>query len=311
FALYGNGMVLVRIARGNMRMAGGALAHVGFALLVLGVVTSSGFSNPLVRSTGVTIGESRDNFVLTRSETRTVGGYTVTYRGKDFTELNRPEYILDFVDPRGREYTLRPVAYRSNDEQWIQHPDLKLFFEKDIYVAVTPSPMFESDEEQAQKGGSVSLAPGDSTVIGNDQYAVMLRGFDTRVSSDLIPEDVDIAIAADLEIIDLHANVRRALRPIYLIMQDRTQQFIQNRIRDWDVTVTFAGLDAETGEANFLLEGIEVMPDDWIVVQAYEKPFINVLWIGFILMTFGVGLAAYRRAGDLRFSRRRSVGGDA
>ncbi len=307
FALFGNGMVLWQVGRGNLKMAGGALSHVGFALLVLGLVTSSGFNNPLARATGVAIGESRDNFVLTRSETRNVGGYQVTYRGQDMTAQNRPEYILDFVDPKGREYTLRPVVYRSNQDQWIQHPDLKLFFEKDLYVAVTPSVMFDPVDDESQNRGEISLAPGDSTVIGNHQYAISLRGFDTNVVSDLVPDSADITIAAVLEVVDLQANIRRELRPIYVIMQDRSQQFIQNRIRDWDLTVTFTGLDIESGQAHFLLEGVNVMPEDWVVVQAYEKPFINVLWAGFLIMSFGMGISVYRRGRDVQFSRTRKV----
>ncbi|PSQ88772.1 MAG: cytochrome C assembly protein, partial [Bacteroidetes bacterium QS_8_64_10] len=47
FALYGNGIVMWRVGRGNPRMAGGALTHVGFALVVLGIVASSGFNNTL------------------------------------------------------------------------------------------------------------------------------------------------------------------------------------------------------------------------------------------------------------------------
>ena len=308
FALYGNGIVLLRIARGNLKLAGGALSHVGFALLVLGTVSSSGFSTPLVRSGGVLIGENRDNFVLTRSETRSVGNYQVTYRGKDFNELGRPEYVLDFVDQRGREFTMKPVVYMSNQDQWIQHPDLKLYFEKDIYVAVTPNLMFETEEERMQKGGALSLSPGDSTVIGNAQYAVSLRGFDTTVSSDLIPPETEIAVAAVLDIVDLQSNTRRELRPIYLIMQDRTQQYIQNRVRDWDFAVTFSGLEIETGQANFVFEGVDVMPEDWIVVQASEKPLINVLWVGFIIMSVGMVISTVRRGQELRFSRRRRLG---
>lgn len=308
FALYGNGIVLLRIARGNLKLAGGALSHVGFALLVLGTVSSSGFSTPIVRSGGVLIGENRDNFVLTRSETRAVGNYEVTYRGKDFNELGRPEYILDFVDHRGREFTMKPVVYLSNQDQWIQHPDLKLYFEKDIYVAVTPNLMFETEEERQMKGGSLSLAPGDSTVIGNTQYSVSLRGFETTVNSDLVPPETEIAVAAVLDVVDLQSNTRRELRPIYLIMQDRTQQYIQNRVRDWDFAVTFAGLDIETGQANFVFEGVEVMPEDWIVVQASEKPLINVLWIGFIIMSVGMVVSTVRRGQELRFSRRRRLG---
>lgn len=305
FALYGNGSVLIRVARGNLRMVGGALTHVGFALLVLGIMASSGFSRPLAQATGVQIGDSRDNFVLTRSESRTVAGYQVTYRGRDYTDRGRPEYVLDFVDPRGREYTLRPVVYKSNQDQWIQHPALRLAPDRDLYVAVTPSAMFESDEERAEKGGMISLSPGDSTVIGDREYAVALRRLETRVASDLLPEDTDIAVGAVLEITHLPTGLVRELQPIYLIMQDRTQQYIQNRVRDWNMTVTFTGIELETGTASLAFEGVDVMPEDWIVVQASEKPFINVLWFGFLVMTAGMVVSIVRRSQDARFSHRR------
>ncbi|PSQ91279.1 MAG: cytochrome C assembly protein, partial [Bacteroidetes bacterium QS_4_64_154] len=41
FSLFGNGTVLWRILRGNPRMAGGALSHVGFALIILGIIASN------------------------------------------------------------------------------------------------------------------------------------------------------------------------------------------------------------------------------------------------------------------------------
>jgi cytochrome c-type biogenesis protein CcmF len=305
FALYGNGAVLIRVARGNLRMVGGALTHVGFALLVLGIVASSGFSRPLAQATGVQIGDSRDNFVLTRSETRTVSGYTVTYRGKDYTERGHPEYILDFVDPNGREYTLRPVVYKSNQDQWIQHPALRYFMDRDIYVAVTPAAMFESDEDRIDRGGMISLAPGDSTTIGDREYAVAFKRLDTNISSDLMPPDTDIAVGAVLEVTNLRTGMVRELTPVYLIMEDRTQQYIQNRVRDWDMTVTFTGIEIETGTASFAIEGVDVMPEDWIVVMASEKPFINVLWFGFIVLTVGMVISIVRRSQEMRVVARR------
>jgi cytochrome c-type biogenesis protein CcmF len=311
FAFFGNGAVLFRVARGNLRMAGGALTHVGFALMVLGIMSSSGFSRPLAQATGVQIGDSRDNFVLTKSETRTVSGYQVTYRGRDFTDRGRPEYILDFIDPRGREYTLTPVVYKSNQDQWIQHPALRLFMDRDIYVAVTPSAMFESEEEQQQKGGMISLTPGDSTIIGDREYAVALKRLETQVSTDLLPENTDIAIGAVLEVTNLRTGLRRDLQPIYLIMEDRTQQYIQNRVRDWDMTVTFTGIELETGTVNLAFEGVDVMPEDWIVVQASEKPFINVMWFGFLVLTVGMSLSIARRANDVRINRKRLRTGES
>ena len=89
-------------------------------------------------------------------------------------------------------------------------------------------------------------------------------------------------------------------------MQDRSQQYIQNRVSDWGLTVTFTGMNVDNGSIRLFLEGVSVESDDWLVVQAYEKPFINFLWFGFLLLTCGFGFAAYRRYADNRHSARRA-----
>ena len=306
FALYGNGTVLWRIGRGNPKLAGGALSHVGFALVILGIVASSGFSNPLAPPTRTADGpsvEARNNFVLARGETRQVEGYRVTYTGKERNAEGRQVYTLDFVDPRGRAFTLKPVVYKSDKDQWIQHPDLRLYVEKDIYAAVTPAAMFERTSEGGPAGGELSLARGDSVTLGSDEFAVHFVGLDTDVNPEMLPDSTEIAVASVLNVTNLRTGEARQLRPIYLIMADRQQQFIQNRVRDWGLTVTFTGMDVDTGSINLVVEGVEVAPEDWLVVQAYEKPFINLLWVGIILLTTGFGFSFVRRAGEYRRGR--------
>ena len=41
---------------------------------------------------------------------------------------------------------------------------------------------------------------------------------------------------------------------------------------------------------------------DWLVVQAYEKPLINLVWIGIIILSLGFVLAIYRRTAELKIA---------
>ncbi len=312
FALYGNGLVLWRIGRGNARMAGGALSHVGFALLILGVIASGGFSNPLsgMARPGQ---EPRDNFILARGETRTVEGYQVTYAGQEKTERGRTRYLLDFVDPQGRAFTLGPVAYEGGGEQWFLHPDVKTYVEKDIFAAVTPRAATGVDQSGGTTGGEMMLAQGDSTVIGEGRFAVSFTGFDllkgpgtTRPTPEGIPDDAQMAVGARLEVTNIGTGETRRLDPVYLVMQDRMEQFLQTRVADWDLTFTFTGMDVNAGEAVIAVEGVDVMPEDWLVVQAYEKPFIGLLWAGILVLSLGFVVSWGRRVQDARFERRRN-----
>ena len=325
FALFGNGLVLWRVGRGNPRMAGGAITHVGFAILILGVIASSGFSTALPQIGQPQVAgpdqQVRENFILARGQTRSINGYQVTYADRTTTERGRGQYILNVTDPKGRSYTLEPIAYEGKNGQWFMHPDVKAFVEKDIFTAVTPRAATGVDDQEGPPGGEIQLARGDSTVLGNEQFALAFDRFSViksapgmPASSDDVPEEVlaqvpdeaQMAVAAVLHATNLETGERRTLRPIYLIMQDRSVQYIENRVRDWGLKIAFTEMDVNTGQANLAIEGVEVMPEDWIVVQAYEKPFISLVWIGIILMTGGFVVAIARRVQDVRFDAQRA-----
>ena len=317
FALFGNGMVLWRIGRGNPRMAGGALTHVGFAIMVLGIVASSGFSRALPRLGELSYAneekQSRQNFVLARGETRDVNGYRVTYLGTEENDRGRNKYLLDVTDPRGRSYQLSPIAYQGQGDQWFMHPDVKAFVEKDIYAAVTPKEATGAGQKKGPPGGEFQLAQGDSTVLGGDRFAVSFRGFDVlkgpqegmpdQAQSDRVPDGAMMAVGARLNVTNLKTQETRSLKPIYLVMKDNSQQYVENRVADWDLRMAFTQMDVNSGKATFAVEGVDVMPDDWVVVQAYAKPMISLLWLGIIIMTFGFVVAIIRRVGDIRHQR--------
>ena len=302
FAFFGNGMVLWRVARGNLRMAGGAMAHVGLALTILGVITSGGFSNPLTPAT-----IDRSNFVAQRGVPTTVEGYTVTYVGTEETERGRPRYVLDVQDPSGRTFTARPVVYKSNKDQWIQHPDVTMFAEKDIYVAVSPDVMFE--ERGQVTDDEIALKKGDATLLGDNAYKLVFKDFDAASNAAMLSDTTTvIPVGAVLEVTHLATNETRTLTPRYILNRNTNQvRFEPATAEDWDLTLTFRRMNVDTGEVVLGVDGVQVMPEDWLIVQAYEKPFINVLWFGILLMTGGFGLAFARRVQDMQVSKRRGT----
>ncbi len=294
FALFGNGIVLWRVGRGNLRMAGGAMAHVGLALSLLGIIASGGFSNPLAPPE-----PGRENFIAERDKPTVVEGYTVTYAGQETTDQGRPRYVLNFEDQQGRAFTVKPVVYKSNKDQWIQHPDLKMYMEKDIFVAVSPSVMFE---EQGVSNDEFSIQRGQPTLIGTDnQFQVLFKSFDADPSAMLTDASDTLRVGAVLDVTNAATGETRELNPVYLLQKSNGQvSFIPAAADDWNLTLTFRRMNVNTGEIVLGVEGIPVMPEDWLVVQAYEKPFINILWIGIIIMTGGFGLAFMRRIQDAK-----------
>ncbi len=309
FALWGNGEVAWRIARGNPKMAGGALTHVGFAIMVIGIIASSGFSYPLGRNTGAQIGDSRDNFILSRGETRVIDDYRVTYAGQSTNSEGRPTYRLDFVDPKGRSFSMAPVVYRSNKDQWIQHPEVKMFFEKDLFVAVSPNVMFESGESGESGGsGQISLAEGDSVLVGNGAFQVRFNGFESMSRHDVaVDSTVVVVVGSNVTVTNTTTGESRDVQPVYQVNADRTVQNMPVPIPEWDIALTFAGMNVDTRVIGLQVDGVDVPKEDWLVVQAYEKPIISLVWIGFILLSLGFIVAMWRRIEDERFEMGRAA----
>jgi cytochrome c-type biogenesis protein CcmF len=124
-----------------------------------------------------------------------------------------------------------------------------------------------------------------------------------QAQSDRVPDGAMMAVGAHLNVTNLKTQETRSLKPIYLVMKDNSQQYVENRVADWDLRMAFTQMDVNSGKATFAVEGVDVMPDDWVVVQAYAKPMISLLWLGIIIMTFGFVVAIIRRVGDIRHQR--------
>ncbi|MEL7169667.1 MAG: cytochrome c-type biogenesis CcmF C-terminal domain-containing protein, partial [Bacteroidota bacterium] len=316
FAFWGNSLVLWRIGRGNLKLAGGSLTHVGFAVMLLGILTSSFFNSPLTDGQGASVGGDRDNFIVEKGQTKSVEGYTFTYTGEGYNDEGKPVYILDVTTPSGRSFEARNVVYQDSRDQTIQSPHVDKTLMQDLYIAVYPSFMFGPTEEE--QNGEIMLQRGETRSLGNTigsgrEYSLRFVDYELDIDEavvDIDPATVDLAVAARLELTNQSTGETRTLRPVYVITNDNEQQFIQNRVLDWGITVTFTGMEVNQGAIKLGIEGVSIQPEEWMVVQAYEKPFISILWLGTLILLAGFTLASARRFGEQR-SRRRDVADDA
>jgi len=263
-------------------------------LMLFGILTSSLFDNPL----SDTRAGGREVFVVDEGVPTTVEGYRVEYTGRTVDAQGRTAHDLAFTDPAGRRFEVHPVTYRSNRDQWIQNPDTKHFVEKDVYVAVSPRAMFE---EGGSTAGQVDLARGDSVDVGG---AFRLRFERFEMAGSHGADTTGIAVAAVVDVENLSTGERRTLRPVYRMGGQAGHDhagavsYVPDGVADWNLTLTLVGMQVDAGAVRLVVEGVEMPAREWLVVQAYEKPLINLLWMGVTVMLFGFGLATYRRVAE-------------
>jgi cytochrome c-type biogenesis protein CcmF len=122
FALVVNLMVGWTIVKGNPKMAGGAVAHIGMAIMFFGFVSSSRFGG--TETLSLPIGTPHKAL-----------GYTFTYIGQ--RPIEGGKFAFDVrVEKDGHVITLAPVMYNSEYMQNVmRNPDIANLKDRDLYLA--------------------------------------------------------------------------------------------------------------------------------------------------------------------------------
>jgi len=156
---------IVSFTRGNLKMAGSAFSHIGFGLMIVGIM-ASGLNkqyistNPMVMRgmiEGADEEELRRNIRLIQGKPIFMSGYEVTYVGDtldgftrtfeiNFKKLNNAGEVMETFD-------IYPNVLYSKDFSKIaaSNPSTKHYLHKDIFSHVSSLPKEDLDQEFAEE----------------------------------------------------------------------------------------------------------------------------------------------------------------
>jgi cytochrome c-type biogenesis protein CcmF len=337
FTVVANATILISVIRSSPGLSGGAIAHIGMGLMLIGIMFSSGYSKIVsLNNTGKMISKNlstefnRDNLLLFINETRTMWGYDIEYLGErlepryhsgyihksdvhltadpdrvvakhDITVNGKSYKAKDTIDIHGentffeielrkgdKKYTLYPRA-QINPEMGglLASPDIYRKASADLYTHVSSVMNPEEDHEWSEleeikvRQGQEFFANDYVSIVESVERVSEAQGIELR------PEDV--AVKAKIKL--MGENGEYFAEPVFLI-RDRMVGRIPDDVNDLGVRLTLMNIHPETGEFTI---GINRRQKDWVVIKAVEKPLINVLWIGTLLLIIGFTVAMVRR----------------
>lgn len=354
FALMTNGTVLLGIVRGNYRLSGGAIAHIGMALMLIGILYSAGFSKVIsINNTGLAISnqeeftknnnkENKENTLLWLNQPERMGPYLLTYRGKRIEARDVPGYIpykdvaviegdfhgvaqrdieqngkvyhkkgdtlalypentyyaVEYREPDGKIFTLYPRAQVNERMGLLASPDIRHKADRDMYTFVSsvPDPGAESKWEKTE---TYSVAVKDTFFL-NDYVAILDDVARTNEVEGMEIGPNDAAVRARVRVLD--KNGEHILSPTFII-KDRMVGRKAETSEELGVRIQLNEIDPRTGKFTFAVNRTQ---RDYIVMKAYEKPLINVLWIGTLVVVLGFLIATIRRYRE--FAKMRNKG---
>jgi cytochrome c-type biogenesis protein CcmF len=342
FTLVANGKILTAVLRTSPGLSGGAVAHIGVGMMLIGIMFSSGYSKVVsLNNTGLQISKefskefNRDNLFLMINEPRTMWGYEIEYFGERLEPRTHGGYIRksdvtitgdkdkvvakidlavdghqykanDTIAIRGENtfyeiqlrrgkhsYTLFPRA-QINPEMGglLVSPDIYRTVSADLYTHVS-SVMRPEEEAEWSELEEMKVKKGQQ-FYAND-YVAVLESVDRIFAVEgveLSPEDV--AVKARIRVQGEHGDY--FAEPIFLI-KNKLIGRIPDEIQDLGVRLVLMNIHPET---NDFTVGLRRRQKDWVVIKALEKPYINVLWIGTLVLMAGFGIAMTRRIREFR-----------
>jgi len=308
FAVVANADYMLRILKGNVKKAGASIAHIGFALILLGALISTSKKDIISQNTSgkslESLGEkisNNDNILLTQGDTLQMGKYFVTYIGKRFEGINVYFDVIYFTKNKmgklEKSFSLAPLVQTNPRMGNVAEPDTRHFFTFDVYTHVTYADLAslkvktdESIDEYAPAKNNI-IKQGDTIYSSN--AIIIFDSLSTQFDkSNLKINKEDIAVMANLRVLDIFK--KHAAKPVFVI-QNNTVQPIASTIDELGLQFTFWKINPKDGSIEISLQEKKENVRDFIVMQAIIFPYINILWMGCFIMAIGTLLAIFER----------------
>ena len=183
----------------------------------------------------------------------------------------------------------------------VASPDIKRAAAKDLYTHLSYAP-YMTEEETREWTHTDSLNVQISQTFFINDFVAQLTEV-TRVYNvkGLELEDDDIAVKASITVNG--DSKQYVLEPIFLIRDQRAAR-IPDVINDLGVRVAFSKINPETDSFDF---DIYTTQKDFVILKAIEKPYINILWSGTLLLVVGYVIAIRRRYREFVQSRNKGL----
>ncbi|HEX8278945.1 MAG TPA: cytochrome c biogenesis protein CcsA, partial [Segetibacter sp.] len=176
YAVVANASYIKIGLKGKLKAAGASVAHIGFAMVLLGILLSSSKKSVLsYNTTGMSplkMGDKEsplENITLVKGLKTDMGKYLVTYVKDSLNERDRKRYYeINFKSKEGNEhFNLYPDIIENNkgNEGVTPNPSAKHYWDRDIFTYLT----FLGDPEKI-KAADTSSFKIKSVRVGDSVY---------------------------------------------------------------------------------------------------------------------------------------------
>ncbi len=282
FGLVSNTVVAFRQYRSGWQGLGGPVAHIGVALLLIGIVGSGNFT------------ESK-KVILKQNEPQNVFGYDFTFRGMKPMPDSKDQVLLEVSDGvAGFEATPR-LYYSEYNQGVMREPHVKVLPLKDLYI----SPMELQGGQAAHHHPELELAMGEKKELnGYDiEFVKFESGQHSETAAMMVGSVLNVSVNGEshriVPAISFTSEGERETSPVSLPARvNPSKGTVQPQVilsamqvEGKRILLEFHGFEDE--ESN--LQAASLLLDVSLI------PMMMVIWTGVVLIIGGSLLAFFKR----------------
>jgi cytochrome c-type biogenesis protein CcmF len=295
YAIIANTAYIWAGLNGKLKAAGPSVAHIGFGLMLIGILISSAKKELLsYNTTGINLNfdpaskqDPMENITLLKGVRTDMGKYWSTFVGSDSVDARTKTtyYQIHFEKKDGsRRFDLYPTIMLSTkgQQQLSPNPDKYHYWDRDIftYISATDNPERLKEDTVQFKNYPLSLK---DTVFYSKGLIILDRIVANPDSGNIHFSPTDTALMAKVTILS-RDSMRYTASPVFYVRNNQAN-YIIDTVFAQNLAIRFnrvlEGKKIELG----VKESSGMIP--FVAMKTLEFPQINVLWIGTIIMIIG------------------------
>ncbi len=302
---------ILRFNRKDIKRGASAFTHMGFAILLLGVLVSS-YNKKVIslNKSGIDLNmgapteeenrkENGENLLLFRQVPTEMNEYVITYLSDSIVDPNHYYNIsyerFDDNMKRKEDFILQPnVQFNPQMGGIISNPDTRHYLTKDIYTYIT-----KAVDKSQQKNDTLDIREKE---IGVGDTAFFANGYAVLKKMERINREGKLGLESLLRIFTLRDDSVE-VQPVYLLEGNKvinpadTLKELELYVRIKEILINEDKLAIEFAQPS--------QNSDFVVIKSIVFPYINLVWLGAILMTLGFGLSTWKRIKSIRRGRKK------
>ena len=289
--------------KGKLKLSGPSIAHFGFGMMLLGILISSSKKEILSYNTSgifVPLGENSkelpgENMTLLKGQKMDMGKYWVTYASDSMHPKKSQWYFrINFEDKKSKDtFTITPnafVNYKGN-EGLMANPGSKHYWDHDVFGYITS--MTDLSKNQDTSSFIPKTMKVGDTVSYSKNGLIILDGIK---SFDSLPVDV---FGENGKLYEARLRLYPdGSKPEEIYFSDPRLAIAKGNLLSVPDTLnsgTMIQLNKSDGKQVEIGIKVPSTVTQYLTLKTLKFPFINLLWLGTIIMAVGFVISMVRR----------------